>query len=323
MQTDTRKILCVGSCFHAGIALSCLREAITLTQTIPRAAWNLHHPFSAGRTYEVYHLTNHHVTTPEFHSHDFYELYFFLSGHTSIVIEEYTYLMHPGDVVIIPPGCMHRAVQHARQSYYDRFFIYVTRDMLRRVSTAEYPIARYLDEAVAQARLHAHPPDDAFSRALLQLQDVIVSAPGADALGRLNNDCAITMVLAQLCRWFSTQGEAGVSHTPHALADVIAYVNAHLTEDVSLDALAERFYVNKYHLLRSFKAYAQVTLYQYILQKRINRAKDFLRADTPPAQVCAQCGFHDYSSFYKAFKKHTGMSPQQYAAFTHAPERRI
>lgn len=278
-----------------------------------KAVWDLHHPFAAGNAYEVYHQTDYRVTTPEFHSHDFYELYFFLSGNTSIVIEEYTYHLCPGDVVLIPPGRMHRAVQHAQQVYYDRFLIYVTRGMLTHAGTQEYPIAAYMDDAVAHDRLHAHPPEEAFSRALAQLQDVIVSAPGADALSRLTNDCTMTMVLAQLCRWFARPGDVGVSHTPRVLADVIAYVNAHLGGDVSLDALAARFYINKYHLLRAFKSYAQVTLYQYILQKRINRAKDLLRAGLPPSEVYTCCGFNDYSSFYKAFRKHTHMSPAAYA----------
>jgi AraC-like DNA-binding protein len=276
-------------------------------------------PFADGNPYEAYHLTHHRHTMPELHSHDLYEFYFFLSGDISIVIEEYSYRTCPGDVFIFPPGHMHRAHHLSEHSYYDRFFCYVPVDHLRHISTNDYPLLSIVEAAVQKGVLRVHPPDKEFNQTLAQLNDVIVTATDADAAQRRINDCLMTMLLVQLSRWFAGQASAGDSHTSHFLTDVIVYINANLEKDLSLDTLANSFFINKYHLLREFKSYAQVTLYQYILQKRITQAKALLRAHMPASQVCVQCGFNDYSSFYKAFKKQTLMSPQEYADFTAVP----
>lgn len=294
-----------------------------MVQPFKHEPWDVFNPFHSGGKYEIYHLTSHRIVTPEFHCHDFFELFFYLSGNASMVIEQYTYRMRPGDVFLLPPGRMHRAVHPPTQTYYDRFFIYVSRDTLRQISTPEYPILSFIEKAAEESHLCGHPSEREFSQALAQMNDIILSAAGADAEQRLINDCQFTILLARMCKWFTSQLDAGVSSTPRVLAQVIAYINANLEKDLSLDVLSRQFFINKYHLLRAFKAYAQTTLYQYILQKRITRAKDLLRAGTPPVLVCAQSGFNDYSSFYKAFKKQTLLSPQQYIELTglRAPTR--
>lgn len=278
--------------------------------------WDLLNPLPGSDQFEVYHLSSHRRLTPEFHSHDFYELYFYLSGDASMYIEEYALRMHPGDVFLLPPGHMHRAFHHTVQAYYDRFFIYISRESLARMSSEEYSLPAVLENAAERSHFRCHPPDKAFSHALSQMNDIMLSAPSADAHQRYVNDCQMRLLLAQLCKWFSDRPNQNTSYTPRAIADVITYINANLEKDLSLDTLSAQFFINKYHLLREFKTYAQTTLYQYILSKRINRAKDLLRTGTPPALARELCGFNDYSSFYKAFKKQTLMSPQRYAEFT-------
>jgi AraC-like DNA-binding protein len=98
------------------------------------------------------------------------------------------------------------------------------------------------------------------------------------------------------------------------VADVIAYINEHIGQELSLDEVSGHFYISKFHLIREFKSYTNRSVYQYIVAKRIIQAKLLMQSGVPPTKVYLKCGFREYSSFYKAFKKETGLSPQQYIA---------
>lgn len=94
---------------------------------------------------------------------------------------------------------------------------------------------------------------------------------------------------------------------------VYTYIDEHYNEPLSLDHLADTFYVNKYTLSRMFKRQLMLTVYEYITMKRINSAKLKIQKGTPPSQVYLEVGFNDYSTFYRLFKKTVHMSPQEFA----------
>ena len=93
---------------------------------------------------------------------------------------------------------------------------------------------------------------------------------------------------------------------------VLSYINEHYSEALTLDALAERFFISKYHLLRKFEAQVGTTVHRYILQKRLLNAKQLLAGGLAPSEVCTYCGFGDYANFYRAFRAEYGTTPRQY-----------
>ena len=93
---------------------------------------------------------------------------------------------------------------------------------------------------------------------------------------------------------------------------VLHYINEHYSESLTLDQLAEQFFISKYHLLRKFDAQVGTTVHRYILQKRLLNAKQLLAGGVPPNEVCQYCGFGDYANFYRAFKAEYNQTPRQY-----------
>lgn len=93
------------------------------------------------------------------------------------------------------------------------------------------------------------------------------------------------------------------------IASVIEYLNLHINKKISLDALAQHFFVSKYYLCHSFRKHTGVSVFSYIKTKRIAMAQQLLANGEPAASVAYQIGFSDYSSFYRTYCNLVGSPP--------------
>lgn len=97
------------------------------------------------------------------------------------------------------------------------------------------------------------------------------------------------------------------------LKRIASYLDEHYTENISLDLLAEHFFISKYYLSREFKKEFGTTIIQYILAKKITNAKELLRYSNASIEDIAQlCGIDDASYFNKVFKKMEGCTASEY-----------
>lgn len=92
--------------------------------------------------------------------------------------------------------------------------------------------------------------------------------------------------------------------------DIIRFINNNLTDPITLDDIAEHFYLSKYHLCRLFKKNVGLTIYQYIIKKRLIVAKSLLISGSSVKTAFISSGFSDYSNFIKSFKNEFGLSPK-------------
>ena len=108
------------------------------------------------------------------------------------------------------------------------------------------------------------------------------------------------------------QKEEVVTAQDSTVYNVLGYINEHYNENLSLDDLANRFFISKYHLSREFQRLVGTSVHRYIVQKRLVMAKQMLSAGKPSTEVYQSCGFGDYSNFYRAFKTEYQISPKEY-----------
>ncbi len=107
------------------------------------------------------------------------------------------------------------------------------------------------------------------------------------------------------------------SNTDSVLSDklkkILRYLDEHYTGDISLDMLAEQFYISKYYLSREFKKEYGTTIIQYVLTKKITNAKELLRySNSSIEEIARLCGIDDASYFNKVFKKMEGCTASEY-----------
>ncbi|MEO0341614.1 MAG: AraC family transcriptional regulator [Bacteroidota bacterium] len=94
------------------------------------------------------------------------------------------------------------------------------------------------------------------------------------------------------------------------------YIQSNFADEINLDLLAELQHTSKYHLIRVFKRYYGFTPRQYLINTRIVKAKEYLRAGKSVSETCYTVGFASLNSFSNLFKNKTGISPSIYRKAT-------
>ena len=104
--------------------------------------------------------------------------------------------------------------------------------------------------------------------------------------------------------------ESGIYRSVH---EVTAYLNDHYREDLTLEDLAEKFFISRFYLTRIFKETTGITVVQYLTVVRIRQAARLLReTDSPITEIADLCGFGNVTYFEKVFHRIRGMTPRQY-----------
>lgn len=250
------------------------------------------------------------------HHHDFFEVFIFLSGNVSFFVEGQTFSLIPGDILIISPTELHKPINHNSDEAYERIIFWLDENIIKSFATQKTNLFQCFDMKSSNYKnlLRIEKPDQTFIISLLQR---IISENTNENFGAEELIKAYTIeLLVKLNRILSLAPIAVKTNdrVTNIIADIIEYINTNYGENLSLDFLSERFYINKYYLCHQFNAAIGISIYRYIMQKRLANAKQFMREGLSPSQVYQKCGFYDYSNFYRAFKHEYDISPKDFIA---------
>lgn len=262
--------------------------------------------------FQLSHNRDPYFRTMEFHAHDFLELYYFLDGSVTYYIEDQVYDLCPGDLLIIPAGKMHRPVIANEHAAYERMVLWITPQYLQSIDSPAGDLQKNLQKVGEHGYCVPFRGDEtvfvtALLKKLLYMQ-------------KNNTDPKFCAGAVELYLWtiFRSYGVIDTTHRneTQVIPQVIRYITEHFSEPLTLEDIAAEFFVSKSYLNRHFKAYTNSTVYAYIMALRLTHARRMLREGIPAVEAGRECGFSDYSTFYKAFKTQTGLSPQQFKSRT-------
>lgn len=271
----------------------------------------MHRPF-----FELQYKRDSSLKNVELHHHDFYELYFLISGDVTYTIESRICRVLPGDILLIAPGQLHQVNIRSEAEAYERFVLWLSPEMIKQLSLDNCNLLRFLDEdtpgTVTQIRLREY--DRETVRRLLEAlyRETLGNDYGAEIMRR----SLVSQILVHVGR-LALQEDTSLQDSSSSLfiSQVLDYINAHYQEPLSLNSLAEHFFISKYHLSHEFNRQVGTSVYRYIQKKRLQVARQFLSQQQRPSHIALACGFSDYACFYRAFKNEYGYSPREYVLY--------
>lgn len=279
---------------------------------------NLRTPFSQrqymlSKDFELYYYNDRPVSGVKSHAHNYYEFYFFLEGDVNLHIAGDIYPLKSGDVVLIPPHVQHHAEVLGNDTPYRRFVFWISREYCSRLM-AESADYGYLMQHVTVTGNYIYHYDkisfNSLQAKIIRLLEEIHSARFAKSAQI--SLCVNDLVLHLNRSIYEMSHPSAPRKKQNLYQDIISYIEAHLEEDLTLDKLAEEFYVSKYHIAHVFKENLGLSVHQYITKKRLALCLDIMKSNTEISSAYLMCGFQDYSVFYRAFKKEYGVSPKEF-----------
>lgn len=130
---------------------------------------------------------------------------------------------------------------------------------------------------------------------------------------RLEKEEAFYFLLEQVLREYAVPlEEADRTRPTGQIQALCAYMEAHSSENLTLDDLLAMTSFGKSYLLRAFTKQVGVSPYRYLQTVRLDQAKKLLERGVPPIDAAGMAGFADQSHFTNVFKRFIGLTPKQY-----------
>lgn len=262
--------------------------------------------------FHFFHIKNNESFDIPFHYHDFHKLILILDGNVKYYIEGLEYDLMPFDFVLVNRFLIHRPeISEGNTSKgYDRIILYLSDDFLKKYGLLDsFDKAKELKSYVV--RFPANISAEIFN--MFETVEADEKKQDSEYAGRLTTKIDLMKALisfnkACISEDFGFKPEARYNRK---IIEIIEYIGNNLSKDLSIDLLADHFYMSKYHMMRTFKNETGYSIHQYISEKRILLARSYIIGGMPATNACIECGFRDYSSFSRAFKNQLGIMPSE------------
>ena len=250
-----------------------------------------------------------------YHFHNVFEIYFTNVGGVKYFVDGGVYQVEKNDLFVFNNADLHRIVVPSGLIY-DRYIAVFSPDYIRGMNTDNTNLLECFVDRKA----------DFCHRISLTTEQAGEFLSLLRAAGRYESsesygfDICRKIMLAEILifvnRLYRSAALAPSFHAGSEYAQikpVLDHINKNLTSALTLEEIANRFFISKYHLCKLFKKATGFTVNEYIISRRILRACDLLRKNLPVSAVCELAGFRNDCYFITTFKKMVGVTPKQYA----------
>lgn len=225
--------------------------------------------------------------------HLYHEIVYFLGGDAEFISEHYCMRLPPDTLILIPKETYHQMVIHNKPEQY-------VRCVIQFYDMADYaPLMKSSMQTVSVIK-----SDD-------EIKDLFQKAIAASKDGSEGSVLILKSVLALLLHIIPLK-ERRIAHHDSQNSSIqcaIDYINANLSNDLSVSKVAMQCNMSASSLSHLFRQEMNTSLHQFIIKKRLMAAHHQIASGEPAAFAAAASGFHDYSGFYKQYKKMFGVPP--------------
>ena len=244
------------------------------------------------------------------HSHTFYELLYCCNDcGAEYLVGADRYRLQKGDIIFVPPGISHRPLLTEPLSEpYERYVLWISKDFVDMfvenfsIGTEQVSYGTLLRTGGTKWEVLG----GYFRRGIWEAEN---QAAGWRAAVIGNTITLLTLMGRSIQERTAPVLKA---EKPDLLNEVLAYIELHLDEKITLEETAKHFYVSVSTITHLFRQKMGTSFYRCVTQQRLIAAKTCISQGMTLEDVSRTVGFADYSSFYRAFKKEYGITPRQY-----------
>lgn len=231
--------------------------------------------------------------------HDFHEILLFVGGETTFLSEEKHIPLSPYQIVIIPKKTYHQFTNATDEKYHRCVFSF-------------YDIPEF--EELIEKCMHSPRVIEATSehRQLFHKMNEIMETDSTEREKQILMRSLLALILNELTREHTTV-KAG-SNLSELTSKSIEIINTNLCTSISVSELSKKLNVSVSTLTQTFRRDMNISVYRYILTKKLMLAQQKIKDGESATATAIQCGFRDYSGFYKQYKKMFGVAPSEKAA---------
>ena len=234
------------------------------------------------------------------HSHTFMEIFEYISDtEVEYLLGTHRYRLQKGDLVCVPPGTFHQVLRYEPQDVpCVRNLIAVSPVFLEMIGWTNQPNQFFL----------LRISDDKWAY-LRELSKVCIRE--AEEKKPLWHDMLIGYVHILLAQFVRNSEDSIKAEADGIFEQLLSYVDENISQKITLTDTARHFFISERTISREFKNHLNVSFYRYVTQRRLLKAQNLIFHNVPLGEICDQVGFSDYPTFFRAFKKEYGISPQQ------------
>lgn len=239
-------------------------------------------------------------------AHNFYEIYYLLKGERNIFIEDKIFTLHENSIVIIPPFYMHKT----EGGPYKRINIYLSNDLLdenerKFLSSCASNFAFELENSKKSMVLSLFRP----FLSKMNKKDVLKKKYSLS----FAKTFLYILQSSTLKPLFSSPSISKNNTNENLILDIVAYINTHFQENITLEALKNKFFISKNTLCKNFQQVMNCSAMEYCSMVRLNEAKHLLSTTNKSIEDISDfCGYSSANYFSLFFKSKTGLSPSNY-----------
>ncbi|AUM94469.1 TPA: helix-turn-helix domain-containing protein [Clostridium botulinum] len=264
--------------------------------------------------FRFFHLKDKKDMEFELHYHDFNKIIVFISGNVSYLIEGKAYKLKPWDILFVSSNDLHKVIINNDEPY-ERIIIWVNSKFLEMHNKNNSNLLTCFQLSsklkINLFRMKEHN--------ISLIKHTLFSLESATKDKEFGNIVLKNSLFIQLMVYLNRLFMNNTNHIEKndieydkQIEEIINYIKENLQEDLCIDTLSSKFFINKYYLMHKFKSQTGYTLHKYIQQKRLAFSKSLIIKGHKITELYIKCGFGDYSSFIRAFKKAYGISPKDY-----------
>ena len=250
----------------------------------------------------------------QYHTHFHYEIYYFRGGKVNYLINDRIHSLEPGDMLLMHGMTLHKAHVINNDAYIRTTLHFDPYFFKQYIQPAYAPDLLTPFEKLHNVRLQLRSEDKAEVEAELRKLEELYQQHTPHAQQRFQARLLDLLILIyNHCEQpLQTQSSFPTLKEQH-VQSIISYVEAVFREEMTLEAIQNELHLSKYYLAKTFKEVTGMTIFQYLMHRRIYQAKlQLIAHNNSITAIGYEVGFKHPSHFSRVFKEHTGMTPERY-----------